>query len=75
MNDGLSERVVRPTELAAFMTICREAAARHGDNWPAIEQHIKRRFATLPSEQRQRLAREIDRVLRYRAPDCGMQVQ
>ena len=66
---------MRPAELAVLATICREAAERHGDDWPAIERHIKKRVRALPSEQRQRLAHEMDRVLRYRAPDRGTQTQ
>jgi len=66
---------MRPAELAVLASICREAAERHGDNWPAIERHVKNRVRALPSDQRQRLADEMDRVLRYRAPDRGMQTQ
>lgn len=75
MNDRLTDRALEPAEFAAFAIICREAASRHGDNWPAIERQIKRCFNALPTDQRECLVREIDRVLRYRAPDRGMQTQ
>ena len=79
MNDrsdgGLSARSMRPAELAVLASICREAAECHGDDWPAVERHMKQRLDALPSDQRQRLAHEMDRVLRYRAPDRGMQTQ
>ena len=79
MNDrldgGLSARSMGPAELTVLASICREAAECHGDNWPAVEGHIKKRFDALPTDQRQRLAREIDRVLRFQAPDRGMQTQ
>jgi hypothetical protein len=66
---------MRPAELAVLASICREAAERHGDDWPAVERHVKMRVNALPSDQRQRLADEMDRVLRYRAPNRGMQTQ
>lgn len=61
--------------LTAFAIICREAAKRHGDNWPAIEQDIRRQVDALPNDQRAQLAREMDRVLRYRAPNGNAPVQ
>jgi len=62
-----------PGELVAFATICTEAARRHGDDWHAVEKHIKKCVEALPEDQRQRIAREMDRVLRYRAPQVGAQ--
>jgi hypothetical protein len=62
-------------DLAAFAAICSEATQRHGDNWPAVEQLIRERVGALPRDQRERLAAEIDRVLRYCAPDKGAQTQ
>jgi hypothetical protein len=71
LNSGCSDMNDRSnpaTVLVSFATICREAAERHGDDWPAVERHIKKRFDALPTDQRERLKSEIDRVLRYRAP-------
>jgi hypothetical protein len=62
-----------PGELVAFATICTEAARRHGDDWPAVEKHIRKCVDALPEDQRLRLAREMDRVLRYVAPHGGAQ--
>ena len=62
-----------PGELVAFATICTEAARRHGDDWRAVEKHIKKCVEALPEEQRRCIAREMDRVLRYRAPQVGAQ--
>jgi hypothetical protein len=62
-------------ELAIFAAICDEAARRHGDNWPAVEGHIINRVNTLPKDQRERLAKAIDRVLRYRSPNADSQTQ
>ena len=62
-----------PGELVAFATICTEAARRHGDDWRAVEKHIKKCVEALPEEQRRCIAREMDRVLRYVAPPTGAQ--
>lgn len=59
----------------AFAAICFEAAQRHGDDWPAVEQHIRRRVFALPEDQRDRLFSQMDRVLRYQAPNAGAQTQ
>jgi hypothetical protein len=59
----------------AFAAICNEAAQRHGDDWSAVEQHIRRRVFDLPEEQRQSLANQMDRVLRYCAPAAGAKTQ
>jgi hypothetical protein len=67
MNDDPS----LPGELAALANICTEAARRHGDDWPAVERHIKESVSALPQDQRQRMAMEMDRVLRYRPPAMG----
>jgi hypothetical protein len=75
MNDGLPDRLMMSAEFVALATICREAAERHGDNWPAVERHIRKRVSALPNDQRQRLAHEMDRVLRYQAPDRGALTQ
>jgi len=65
--DGL--RLAKPhAELAAFAAICSEAARCHGDNWPAISRHIKKRVDALPKDRRERLVNEMQRVLRYCAP-------
>jgi hypothetical protein len=74
-NGGLSAGLMTVSELTALASICREAAERYGDDWPAVEKHIQQRFDALPTDQRRRLAHEMDRVLRYRAPDRGMQTQ
>jgi hypothetical protein len=62
-------------ELIAFATICREAALRHGDDWKAVDRHIRKCLAALPTDRRKHLAKEMDRVLRYRAPDGGARTQ
>jgi hypothetical protein len=62
-------------ELIAFALICGEAAQRYGDDWPAIEAHIRQSVDALPKEQRDRLAREVDRVLRYQAPKGNLPPQ
>jgi hypothetical protein len=66
---------MRPAELTVLVSICREAAECHGDDWPSVEKHIRQSVNALPIDQRRRLAREMDRVLRYQAPDRGMQTQ
>jgi hypothetical protein len=65
----MNDRSNPDPELVSFAIICREAAECHGDDWPAVERHIRRRFEALPTDQRERLKSEIDRVLRYRAPE------
>ena len=55
-------------ELLVFASICNEAASRHGDDWCAVEGHIKTVLHAMPQERRERLAKEMDRVLRYIAP-------
>lgn len=64
-----------PTEFIALATICSEAAQRHGSNWHAVERYIKKRLHALPKEQQERLANEIDRILRYRAPSWSALTQ
>jgi len=61
--------------LFALANICRDAAQRHGDDWHAVEKHIKKCVDALPNEQRERLAREMGRVLRYYAPDARARTQ
>lgn len=63
------------SDLVVFASICAEATARHGDDWPAVERHIKERVDALPLEQRERLAGEVARVLGFRAPDAGSKTQ
>jgi hypothetical protein len=78
LNGGCSKMNDRPeahVELFALANICREAAERHGDNWSALETHIKRCFDALPKDQRARLVNEMGRVLRYYAPDANMRTQ
>ncbi|HLH11597.1 MAG TPA: hypothetical protein VKV77_06955 [Methylovirgula sp.] len=62
-------------ELLVFAAICSEAARRHGDDWRAVQRHIRKCVHALPLDQRERLASEMDRVLRYRAPDGGTRTQ
>lgn len=71
MNDTPQAHV----ELIALATICREAARRHGDDWNAIEKHVKCCVDALPQDQRERLASAMGRVLRYCAPDASAQTQ
>jgi len=62
-------------ELSTFAAICDEAARRFGNNWRAVESHIISRLNALPPDQRERLASEVDRVLRYRPPNADSQTQ
>ena len=62
-------------ELLAFASICNEAASRHGNDWCAVEGHIKTVLHAMPKERRERLAREMDRVLRYIAPNRNAETQ
>ncbi len=55
----------------ALAGICSEAAQRHGDDWHAVARHISKCVGSLPLDQRERLAGEMERVLRYCAPDGG----
>jgi hypothetical protein len=71
----MNERFTLPQELIAFATLCREAARRHGDDWRAVERLIKKSLDALPEDQRQRLTSELDRVLRFRAPDADPRMQ
>lgn len=78
LNGGCSDmnHVPKPhNELIAFATICGEAARQHGDDWDAVERHIRKCLDALPKDQRERLASEMDRVLRYRAPNGDAQTQ
>lgn len=78
MNDGCSdmnETLQLHRELLAFASICNEAANRHGDDWCAVEGHIKTVLHAMPKERRERLAREMDRVLRYIAPNHNAETQ
>ena len=61
--------------LVTLAAICSEAAQRHGDDWRAVERHVRRCVRSLPKDQRESLANEMDRVLRYRAPNGGGQTQ
>jgi len=61
--------------LIAFAVICREAAQRHGDDWQAINKHIKKCVDALPEDRRAQLASEVDRVMRYCAPTGGGKTQ
>jgi len=63
------------TELVAFGTICVEATRRYGDDWHAVERHIRARIDALPQDQRARLAKEMDRILRYAALPMGARTQ
>jgi hypothetical protein len=71
MNDGQELNF----ELVAFATICSEAAQRHGDDWDAVQRHIRQRIGALPNDQRERLANEMARILRYCAPDRDLHRQ
>jgi hypothetical protein len=71
MNDSPRAHVA----LFALANICLEAARRYGDDWHAVERHIKKCVDALPNEQRERLTREMGRVLRYYAPDAGARTQ
>ena len=62
-------------ELLAFASICNEAANRHGHDWCAVVGHIKTVLHAMPKERRERLAREMDRVLRYIAPNRNAETQ
>jgi hypothetical protein len=78
LNDGCSDMndIPKPhVELIAFATICSEAARRHGDNWHAVEGHIRKCVDALPKDQRERLVSEMGRVLRYCAPGGNAPVQ
>ena len=48
---------------------------RHGDDWYAIEGHIKTVLHAMPKQRRERLAKEMDRVLRYIAPNRDAETQ
>jgi hypothetical protein len=78
LNGGCSdmnETLQLHRELLAFASICNEAANRHGDDWCAVEGHIKTVLHAMPKERRERLAREMDRVLRYIAPNRNAETQ
>lgn len=74
MNSGCSDMNDAPElhpDLIALAAICSEAAQCHGNNWHAVEKHIRKCVHSLPKDQRERLASEMDRVFRYCAPDGG----
>jgi hypothetical protein len=71
MNDGPRPDI----ELPAFASLCGEAALRHGDDWPAVERHIRKCVDALPTDRRLRLASEVERILRYCAPNGDSQTQ
>jgi hypothetical protein len=71
----MNETLQLHAELLAFASICNEAARRHGDDWYAIEGHIKTVLHAMPKERRERLAKEMDRVLRYIAPNRDAETQ
>jgi hypothetical protein len=61
--------------LVTLALICTEAANYHGDNWLTIEASVRERLQALPDDQRRRINAEIDRILRYRAPDACTSTQ
>lgn len=71
----MNETLQLDPDLLAFASICNEAASRYGDDWWAVDGHIRTLLHAMPTERRERLAREVDRVLRYVAPtrDAGTQ--
>lgn len=78
LNGGCSDMnhlVAPPADLAALAAICSEAAQRHGDNWGAVKRHIEERVVLLPKDQRERLAANIQQVLRYCCPEGNSLIQ
>ena len=55
-------------DLVLLGGILTEAAQLHGDNWEAVERHIREKIADLPAEQQERLAEEMKRILRFSGP-------
>jgi hypothetical protein len=71
----MNETLQLHPELLAFASVCNEAASRHGNDWCAVEGHIKTVLHAMPKERRERLAQEMDRVLRYIAPNRNAETQ
>jgi hypothetical protein len=61
--------------IATLTDICTDAARRYGDDWQAIEKHIRTRIETLSTSDRDALGEAIERILRYHAPHGGAATQ
>ncbi len=52
-----------------FQRLCLEAAATCGSDIAAVERYVNERIAAFDAEARSSLRRDVERVLRFRAPD------
>ena len=48
--------------------LCREAAAKFGDDWRKIDSYVKERLAALTWEEREALLQDATEILRFTPP-------
>lgn len=48
--------------------LCGEAAARHGPNWPAIEQYVADRLQNMDADERTYLMLKVQEILKFAPP-------
>ena len=53
---------------ATLAELCHEAVQRFGDDWGRVEAYVAKRIATMPQEDRERLADDVGRLLAFCAP-------
>lgn len=57
--------VARTVSLAE---LCREAVARHGDNWVEVKAYVAGRIEELPPHERAAFELDVERMLSFDAP-------
>jgi len=57
-----------PRRPLTLETLCVEAVALFGDDWPSIEQYVDDRLSELPAATRQALLQDVSAILNYRVP-------
>jgi hypothetical protein len=50
--------------------LCQEAIERCGGDWAEVEAYLQERLAQLAADDREILEAEINRTLRFSAPNC-----
>ena len=51
--------------------LCREAVARHGDNWTAVRAYVTGRIGELPADERAAFEKDVERFLSFAPPRKG----
>ena len=55
--------------------LCGEAARLYCDDWEKVFAHVREQLSALPASEREKVMRDLDRVLRYLAPPAGSAIQ